>query len=261
MVGFNFERHRNLATGMAVSGSGVGAFAMAPLMQMAKDTYGYSGLCLMCSGLAAQQFVFGALFTPSELEEKRKLLHKQEVEKRIKYENVFVKFYVTLTQTTRVLKNRAFVFLFLSLSFNCLGVYLMYVHFPSLAIHYGTSERDASYLLSVSGMCNAISRLLVGMASNSDNINELLLYCGCFSLLGTAGVLLPLYGSSYGGQMAFVIMLGMYSGCCYVLLNSITVKLVGIRDLASAFGMAQFGAGIGALTGPPLAGEFYSIIS
>ena len=240
---------------MAVSGCGVGAFAMAPLMQLAKDSYGYSGLCLMCGGLSAQHFIFGALFRPSQLELKRKALHKEQVKHRIENKSRCYRYYITFAQTIRVLKNKDFMCLFWSLSFNSLGIYLMYVHFPSLAKQLGTSEMEASYLLSVSGICNAISRLLVGLASNSDNINELLLYCGCFSVLGVSGVLLPFYGNSYGGQMAFVIMLGMYSGCCYALLNSITVKLVGIKDLASAFGMEMFGAGIGSLTGPPLAGE------
>ncbi|KAK3105411.1 hypothetical protein FSP39_024648 [Pinctada imbricata] len=254
VVGFNFERHRNLASGLATSGTGVGAFVLAPLMQHAKDTFGYSGLCLMCAGLSLQFFVLGALLRPSKLEIQRKVLLKQQVEEKIEKNNNIKKLSNVFIQAGKVLSNVGFTCLFVSLSLCSLGTYLMYVHFSSLAIHLGTSEIDASYLLSIAGSCNAVSRILVGMCSNSDNINELLLYSGCFSVLGVASALLPLYSYSYAGQVSFVVMLGTYAGCCYAVLNSITIKLVGIEHLASAYGLEMFGAGIGSFIGPPVAG-------
>ncbi|KAK3105379.1 hypothetical protein FSP39_023777 [Pinctada imbricata] len=250
VIGYNFEKHRNMASGIAVSGCGVGAFALAPIMQMAKDTYGYSGLCLMCGALTSHYFLFGALCRPSVLERKRQHSEKNNHTDKA----IGKKMCSACIQSVKVLSNIPFLFLFGSMTSYCIGIYLMYVHFSSLAIQQGTPETEAAYLLSVSGMCNAISRFLVGMASNSDNINELLLYSGSFSLLGIAGVLFPLYSDTFGGQMAFVIMLGTYSGCCYSLLNSITIKLVGIEDLAAAFGMEMFGAGIGSVIGPTFAG-------
>ncbi|KAK3104505.1 hypothetical protein FSP39_003657 [Pinctada imbricata] len=252
VVGFNFVRHRNLASGFASSGGGVGTFALAPIIQMAKDLYGYSGLFLMCGGLAFHHFLFGMLCMPSYLELKAKGMTKSiECNERKEDLTHFQK----IVKHFHVLRNIAFLCIVKSLICFCLGCYLMYVHLPSLVVERGTSEEKVGYLLSVAGICNGLSRLLVGIASNTDNINELLLYSGSFSLLGLAGILFPFYSSSFSGQTFFAALLGIYAGSCFALFNTLTIRLVGIQDLATAFGIEMFGAGVGSLIGPPLAGK------
>lgn len=61
---FWFEKKRSLATGIAVSGSGVGTFAMAPLMEYLLDMYGWRGSLLILSGMTLNIVLFGALFRP-----------------------------------------------------------------------------------------------------------------------------------------------------------------------------------------------------
>ncbi|KAK3104673.1 hypothetical protein FSP39_007527 [Pinctada imbricata] len=251
VLGFNFERNRNLASGMAVSGCGVGVFALTPLMQMAKETYGYSGLCLMCAALSFHHLLFGALFRPSSLEIKSKHLKKLSTRKS---DNDRKHKFAYVVQMIDVMRNFGFTCFCFSLMLYSIGSFPLYVHFPSLVLEEGTSEKGAAYLLSISGICNAVARLLVGLAANSENINELLLYSGTFSVLGLFSVLFPLYSKFYVGQLVFAIVLGIYSGCCYTLLNTLTVKLVGIHQLPTAFGILMVWAGFGSVIGPPFAG-------
>ncbi|KAK3104753.1 hypothetical protein FSP39_009430 [Pinctada imbricata] len=252
VVGFNFERRRNLATGVSVSGVGIGIFILSPLMQLAKDTYGYNGLLLMCGAVSFHHLVFGALCRPSELEKLSKT--KDNIFKHGNERRKCSKLLSILREIVFLFSNISFILIVVSMTFFTLGVHLMYVHFSKLLITKGTSETDAAYLLSMSGICTGISRLLIGFSANAENINELMLFSGCFSLLGISGLLLPLYVDSYVGQACFAVMLGMYSGCCYSLLNTINVKLVGIEHLALAFGIDMFGAGFGSLIGPPISG-------
>lgn len=49
-TGFYFERWRALATGIAVCGSGIGTFLMAPLITYLKDLYGWRGAILIQAG-------------------------------------------------------------------------------------------------------------------------------------------------------------------------------------------------------------------
>lgn len=49
-TGFYFERWRALATGIAVCGSGIGTFMMAPLITYLKDQYGWRGAILIQAG-------------------------------------------------------------------------------------------------------------------------------------------------------------------------------------------------------------------
>lgn len=65
-VGFYFERWRALATGIAVCGSGIGTFLMAPLCTLLIDSYGWRGALIIQAGLILNCAVFGTLFRPLE---------------------------------------------------------------------------------------------------------------------------------------------------------------------------------------------------
>ena len=64
MVGFYFEKKRAFATGIAVCGSGIGAFVFAPLSRYLIDTYAWQGATWIIAGICLQGMVFGALFRP-----------------------------------------------------------------------------------------------------------------------------------------------------------------------------------------------------
>lgn len=59
---FWFEKKRALATGLAVSGSGLGTFAVAPLIEFLIEEYGWRGTLLILSAITLNFMVFGALF-------------------------------------------------------------------------------------------------------------------------------------------------------------------------------------------------------
>lgn len=63
-VGFYFEKWRALATGIAVCGSGIGTFLMAPLCTALIDAFGWRGALLIQAGLVLNCAVFGTLFRP-----------------------------------------------------------------------------------------------------------------------------------------------------------------------------------------------------
>ncbi|XP_073987957.1 monocarboxylate transporter 1 isoform X2 [Rhodnius prolixus] len=59
-----FEKYRSLATGIAVCGSGLGTFLIAPLTQVLVDEYTWRGAFLITGGLMLNCVVFGILFRP-----------------------------------------------------------------------------------------------------------------------------------------------------------------------------------------------------
>jgi len=65
-VGFYFEKKRALATGIAVCGSGIGTFVMAPLTSWLLEEYGWQGTILIHAGLVLNCAVFGAMYRPLE---------------------------------------------------------------------------------------------------------------------------------------------------------------------------------------------------
>lgn len=63
-VGFYFEKWRALATGLALCGSGVGTFLLAPLTSTLNEKLGWRLTILVHSGLLLLCVIFGAMFRP-----------------------------------------------------------------------------------------------------------------------------------------------------------------------------------------------------
>lgn len=67
-----FEKKRAFATGIAVCGSGIGTFALAPFVEFLVDRYGWKGAMLVVTGIVLNCCIFGALFRPLETKKKQK---------------------------------------------------------------------------------------------------------------------------------------------------------------------------------------------
>ena len=66
-VTFYFEKRRGLATGLAVTGSGLGAFIFPPLMNYIEALYAWRGMLLLFGGICFNVMVAGALFRPPQM--------------------------------------------------------------------------------------------------------------------------------------------------------------------------------------------------
>ncbi|XP_069140532.1 monocarboxylate transporter 12-like isoform X2 [Argopecten irradians] len=252
VLGFNFHYKRNIASGVAVSGCGVGTFVLAPAVEAARETYGNSGMFFIIAGIALHQALFGCLFFPSELESERKQKRRQKsINKKSTNRFAILR---TIFHSFAILRELSLLCFCLSMFFACTGIYLVYVHFPRYTIEMGSTPLNASFLMAISGLCNCVSRVLTGLAANSESINENVMYFGTFGLLGLSTLLFPMYAYSYGGQFAYAVFLGLYSGCCYSIINTLIIQLVGIEELATGFGICMFFSGVGSVIGPPLAG-------
>ncbi|KAK7105455.1 monocarboxylate transporter 14-like [Littorina saxatilis] len=64
IVGYYFEEKRALATGIAVCGSGIGVFIMAPLSDLLLHEFGYKGTLLIMAGIVFNGAICGALMRP-----------------------------------------------------------------------------------------------------------------------------------------------------------------------------------------------------
>lgn len=80
MVGLYFDKRRAMATGIAVCGSGIGAFIFAPLGRYLNDTYGWRGSLLILSGLMLNGIACGAVYRPLEARKTKKKKRATEVE-------------------------------------------------------------------------------------------------------------------------------------------------------------------------------------
>ncbi|XP_057665765.1 monocarboxylate transporter 2-like [Diorhabda carinulata] len=70
MVGYYFETKRSLATGLAVCGTGVGAFALAPLVTSLLKNYGWKTTNFCLAGITLSCSIFAMLMKPLVYENK-----------------------------------------------------------------------------------------------------------------------------------------------------------------------------------------------
>lgn len=69
LVGCYFQQRKALAYGIAMSGSGIGTFVLAPVLQLLIELYSWRGALLILSAVVANLCVCGALMRPTAVQE------------------------------------------------------------------------------------------------------------------------------------------------------------------------------------------------
>ncbi|KAL3863042.1 hypothetical protein ACJMK2_004824 [Sinanodonta woodiana] len=248
VIGFNFRKFRKLAMSIAVAGVGIGVFVFSPVLQIVRDYYGNRGFFIILAGLALHQFVFGALCKPSSLEMERHINKRAATSDKVSFS------WSSMRRNCDVYMHKPILCFSLSMLMYGVGTYMIFIHLPNYSIQKGYTAFQASWLISVCGLFTVVSRILTIIASNNDNIDDIILYSGLFGSLALGTFLFPLYSGAFAGQVVFSIMLGTYFGGCYAIMNSISMRLVGLKHLAAATGMELFCCSLGTVIGPVVSG-------
>ncbi|XP_052771977.1 monocarboxylate transporter 4-like [Mya arenaria] len=251
VVGFNFKRRRNLALGISLSGSGIGLCAFAPILQMAKDFYGFSGFFICCACMQINLVTLGMLCFPSALEIHANKIRQRDKESSIRNKNIFKR---RVTPYLNVLLNKGIVCLCLSMFLYGAGTYLLFLHLPKYITTKGFSEHQAAYLVSLIGILAVVGRILTGIVANNPNCNETIVYAGSMTIIAITTIVYPFVSRHYIGHIVFTISLGLFFGCCYVVTTTVSLKFVAIDYIATSIGLEFMCCGVGAVVGPVIAG-------
>lgn len=66
IISFHFTKRRALATGIAVSGSGLGLFIVSPLLEYLILNYGWIETCFIFGAISSHTFISACLFRPAD---------------------------------------------------------------------------------------------------------------------------------------------------------------------------------------------------
>ncbi|KAM7171403.1 monocarboxylate transporter 5 isoform 3-T4 [Macrochelys suwanniensis] len=155
-----------------------------------------------------------------------------------------------------LLKDPFFCIFAWSFLFSQLAYFIPTFHLAARAKTLGIDSMDASYLISVAGIIEAVSQLLSGWIADQNWIKKYhyhktyLILCGITNLLGPLATSFPLL-------MVYTVSFAIFCGGYLALLLPVLVDLVGVPRLHSSLGFASFFAGIAAIAGPPIAGWLY----
>ena len=292
VVGYYFDHYRTAASGLASVGAGAGMLVFPILIEFMVTHYTWRETLVITACIYMQIVVFGALMRPLDLSQLQKEAIEMERTVTGEFNGVGgagsslngsparrvsptgshatvsstrtircmhlprrrILTFCAFKQSLKKLTQMKFLIFCWSIFTFGIGLSALYLHLSAFMMSKGASERESMLMLSITGVASIISRVITGIAGNDHSIDNLILYIGTFGITGIATLFCPVLGVTYTGRVAYAIVLGFYGSCFNVLLAPLTVELIGLQYLTTAFGIEMVVNGIAYLLGPPIAG-------
>lgn len=275
LVGCYFQQRKALAYGIAMSGSGIGTFVLAPVVQMLIELYSWRGALLVLSAFVANLCVCGALLRPITLqaEEEEPCGEKQccdDVEKPPK-EGMAILSLPSSPGSSAPRQRRMWSFLsckeyhflllpdFLGLAVSFLflasGCSLPFVYLVPYALSAGVSHQHAAFLMSILGVIDIVGNITFGWLTDRRCLKPYRLACYIFSvgMEGLCCLFTPLL-RSFPLLVPFAVLYGYFDGAYVALIPVVTSDVVGTTNLSLALGVVFFLHAIPYLVSPPIGG-------
>jgi len=256
VVTIYFDRRRGLATGLAVTGSGVGALAFPPLIEWLTELYTWRGSMLIAGGIFLHIVAAGMLYRSLPLSgscvdvsaETNKVSCLRRLTTECQQILVSICSQPVLTSCPFLIFCAANFILFLCVS-------IPYVYIVDLALLIDTvSKADAAMLLSLAGCGRIIGHIAFGIVGDIQQVSAIALYGFGSAAAGLGTFLVPIIANMYPALAIYMAVFGMAVSVSYVLPVICLVKIVGFDNSVNAFGTLQLTQGVATLFGTPVAG-------
>ncbi|XP_071370730.1 monocarboxylate transporter 12-B, partial [Centroberyx affinis] len=288
MVGCYFRRRKALAYGIAMSGSGIGTFVLAPAVQLLIERYSWRGALLVLSAFVSNLCVCGALLRPIRLrgeeeeEEEEDLARESEdgfsspppppppasspsspqpllpgngpasPARRPPRSRRFGRCFLS-GREYRFLLLPDFLGLAASFLFLASGCSLPFVYLVPYALSAGVSHQHAAFLMSILGVIDIVGNITFGWLTDRRCLKSYRTVCYAFSvgMEGVCCLFTPLL-RSFPLLVPFAVLYGYFDGAYVALIPVVTSDVVGAPYLSSALGVVYFLHAIPYLVSPPI---------
>ncbi|XP_074855638.1 monocarboxylate transporter 12 isoform X1 [Carettochelys insculpta] len=272
MVGKYFNKRKALAYGIAMSGSGIGTFILAPVVQLLIEQFSWRGALLILGGFVLNLCVCGALMRPIALMEDRKsppeFLEQEYVSEAQKQDlkqfsicSPLIKAWsheclcCCSWQEYNFLLMPDFMVLAVSVLFMAYGCSPLFVYLVPYALNVGVSHQQAAFLMSILGVIDIIGNITFGWLTDRRCLKKYRHVCYIFAvgMDGLCYLFLPIL-QSFPLLVPFSFTFGYFDGAYVTLIPVVTADVVGIGSLSTALGVVYFLHAIPYLVSPPFAG-------
>ncbi|HEA66166.1 MAG TPA: MFS transporter [Desulfobacterales bacterium] len=256
-----FEKKRGLASGIALSGMGLGTFSMVPLSQSFISMWGWRTTFIITGGLVLIVLLpLNALFLrhkPRELGQNPDGLSDWETAQEERLKNKLQKDTENEWTIKKVIHSGRFWALIIFSFLSIIGVYIIVVHNVKFLVDQGVDKMTAALVFAMVGVISSIFRIFWGWLS--DRIGRELTYtmgiiCGCIgvgslSLFETFGLRLFIY--------TYFIFFGMGWGVTAPMFMSVSADLFKGKIFGLIYGFVEAGIGIAAALGAWVGGSIF----
>src|SRR3984957_5512709 len=245
-----FVRRRGFASGLAVSGIGVGTLVMPPLASLLIEHLGWRGAYPALGALAAA--LGGGMALLIENDPRDRGLGPdddppQPAARHARPEGASV---------SDAIRSRRFISLYAACLICSFGVFVPFVHLVPYAGDHGVAPSSAILLLGAIGIGSTAGRFFLGgLADRMGRERSLLLMFG-----GMAGAL-AIWGVSTGiwSLAAFAFVYGVFYGGWVAVLPAVVMDYFGGRNVSGLIGFLYTSVALGTLIGPSAAGFAFDL--
>jgi MFS transporter, OFA family, oxalate/formate antiporter len=244
-----FVAQRGLASGLAVSGIGLGTLAMPPLATWLIATLGWRGAYLVLGAAAAAVGIGASLLLENDPARRGLLPDGATVEPGIA--SPAAKKGVSVKDAVRTSR---FAGMYVSCLLSAIGVFVPFVHLVPFAIDHQIAPTVAVFLLSAVGVGSTVGRFCLGGFADRVGRDTFLaiMYAGI-------AVSLTVWAVADGPRMlaAFALLFGLFYGGWVAVLPAVIADHFGRCNVGGIIGLLYTSVAIGTLIGPSLAGFLY----
>jgi MFS family permease len=244
-----FVRRRGFASGLAVSGIGVGTLVMPPLATLLIDMLGWRGAYLALGILAA--VIGGGMALLIEDDPRGRGLgpdgEPPQTAATVRAQGASV---------GEAIKSRRFIALYAACLICSFGVFVPFVHLVPYAADHGVAAASAVLLLGVIGIGSTAGRFFLGgLADRLGRQSSLLLM-----FVGMAVALaIWLVATSLWPLALFAFVYGVFYGGWVAVLPAVVMDYFGGRNVSGIIGILYTSVAFGTLIGPSAAGFAFDL--
>ena len=245
-----FLRRRGFASGLAVSGIGVGTLVVPPLASLLIDALGWRETYLVLGVVA---IVAGAGMA---------ILIEDDPGRRglgVDGDPPTVAARAQASAPDSVgsaITSRRFIGLYASCFICSFGLFVPFVHLVPYALDYGITSSAAVLLVGAIGVGSTAGRFLLG--GLADRLGRPLSFLIMFVGMGLSFVMW-LFSVSLWGLAAFALVYGLFYGGFVALAPAVVIDYFGERHASSLIGILYTSVAFGTLVGPSVAGFVFDI--
>jgi len=236
-----------------VCGSGAGTFVLAPLASFLLVQLGWQGAIRVFSGLCLSCILCGLTMKPLPRQPAPKNTDLDIERKEEGSNSNCLKSVIVSACSPKLMTNVPFLLLSFSNLFATQGLYIPYMFIPALAASRGIEKVDASFLISIVGICNTVGRIISGFLTDLPCVDALVVTTIALGVGGIAPLAMP-FCYSYWSFVVVSVMFGTFLSAWCAVTSPAIVDIAGLDLLTSGFGTLTFVRGFAALIGPPIAG-------
>jgi len=277
IVGQYFDRHKAMANGFAVMGSGLGGFIMPIIIQMSLKHYGLHGALLILGAVAFHQCVCGALYWPlPKVKDSLMDLNNCHVSEDQKTTGDNKSIFQSMKKFFKegldysLFKDSTFLLLTVTQFLAPFGIIPAVYYTPKLALTLWKDDPnliddkkvDAALLIAVNGIADICGRGLLGILTNFGFFrrHRAFMYAVCPLFGGIGTVMAPFVGGhGFSSLAACVAIHSFFVGGYIALTPSILSDALGREKLASSFALTLAIKGCSALIALPVAGSLVTL--